>query len=247
MKKRIFLLLTVLVLCLSGSALGAAKKPPVYWQGQPVNIKTLGSYQTDLRLSGDIVTVPSSELSWESSVEPRFGYIYAPKLGAVNMRLGPRSKASVVTKAYTGRIVRIFDQQGDYTGVIYNGKAGYVMNASVRIVEHPESPVATATLSYKGRTRGTTKITMRIAGNQGSRPVTGLRPRMAVTVYHLGESWSEVEVNGWHGWVLTEHLVDVQRLSPPETEAPAENPPEEEWEDDLIVEEEEEFPDESVG
>ena len=110
----------------------AAGDITVYWEGKPVTVKTPGSYQSVIRVDGHERTVLSSELTWDSSTDLRFGYIYAPNLGKVNMRMGPRSKATIVLKAETNRVVMIFDRQKEWTGVIYDGKAGYVMNGTLK-------------------------------------------------------------------------------------------------------------------
>ena len=43
---------------------------------------------------------------------------------------------------------------------------------------------------------------------------------MDVTIFYQGEKWSEIECNGWHGWVLSIHLADIVE-APAATEAPA--------------------------
>ncbi len=208
MKRKVLVWLVLAAVCCSSAAL-AADPVAVYWNGIPVTVKTPGSYQSVIRIGRSEETVLSSELTWENSTDFRFGYIWAPNLGKVNMRKGPRPKAGIILKAETNRVVLIFDRTQEWTGVIYDGKAGYVMNATVKMIEKPETPKDTATLSYKGRTTGTTKITMRMLNSQGSRAVVGLRPGMPVTLFKKGDTFSEVEVNGWHGFVLTEHLADI--------------------------------------
>lgn len=212
--------LAALMLCMLWVPAMAAKKIPILYQGEAVDLRIPGAYRSLIRVDGEEETVLSEELSWESTADVRFGYVHAPNLGETNLRMGPRSKASIVTKAKTGRIVLIFERLPEWTGVIYDGKIGYLMNATVKVIEDPQKPRATATLSYKGRTTGTTKINMHIAGNGTSRRVVGLHPNMDVTIFYQGEKWSEIECNGWHGWVLSIHLADIVE-APAATEAPA--------------------------
>ncbi len=210
------LLLLMLVCALPAEADSQLR---VTWQGTAVDLKTIGSWQTVIRTGGRDVTVPSSELAWESTTDVRFAYVYAPKAGKVNMRMSGRSKASIITKIPTGRIVIVFEKNDTWSGILYDGLIGYVQNSTLRFIEAPDTPRATATLSYKGKTDVKTKVTMRSGANQGSRAVIGLRPGMAVTVFEKGKTWSEVEVNGYHGYVLTEHLAEIR-----EAEAMPEEP-----------------------
>ena len=223
--------LAALLVCMLWAPALAAKKIPILYGDVPVDLKIPGSYQSLIRAEGEEQTVLSKELFWDSTADVRFGYVYAPNLGETNLRLGPRSKASIVTKAKTGRIVLIFERLPEWTGVIYDGKIGYLMNATVKVIEDPAQPRATATLSYKGRTTGTTKINMHIAGNGTSRRVVGLRPGMDVTIFYQGEKWSEIECNGWHGWVLSIHLADIVDAPAAEPEATPEAETEDEGED----------------
>ena len=212
----------------------AAGDITVYWEGKPVTVKTPGSYQSVIRVDGHERTVLSSELTWDSSTDLRFGYIYAPNLGKVNMRMGPRSKATIVLKAETNRVVMIFDRQKEWTGVIYDGKAGYVMNGTLKVIEHPEIPKASATLSFKGKTNVSTKITMRMGGSPNYRAVVGVYPGMPVTLFHKGSGYCEVEINGWHGYVQTMHIIDIVEAEANEDTAPQSLYPEDE---NTIVEE----------
>ena len=226
MKKR-FLCLTICVVLL-WAALGTALADlgevrdalPVHWNGRTVTVKHPGSYRSVIRAGGE-QTVLSRELSWDNAASVRYGYIYAPKQGVLNLRMGPRPKASIVVKAKTNRVVLIFDQGEEWTGVLYDGLVGYVMNSTLKVIPEPVQPKALATLSYKGRTRVTTTVYMRMGPGTGYRKVTGLKPGAPVVVFGESGAWSEVEINGWHGYVMTQHLVDVQPVSGDSAVSPA--------------------------
>ncbi len=210
MKKTLAWALLVLLTLTAAVPAMAASQLKVTRQGTTVDLKTIGSWQSVIRSGGRDVTVPSSELEWESSADVRFAYIYAPTAGRVNRRMAGRAKASIIDKIPTGRIVMVFEKNDAWSGVYYDGLTGYVQNSTLRFIENAEASKATATLSYKGDTHVTTKVTMRSGASQSSRAVVGLRPGMAVTVFSLGKTWSEVEVNGYHGFVLTVHLTDIR-------------------------------------
>lgn len=209
MVKKLTIWALLLIMLAAAVPAQAVSQMKVTWEGAAVELKTIGSWQTVVRAGGKDVTVQSSELSWESATDTRFAYIYAPNAGRANRRMSPRAKASIIDKIPTGRIVLVFEKDDSWSGIYYDGLVGYVQNSTLRFVEDPEKPRATATLSYKGDTHVTTKVTMRSAASQSSKSVVGLKPGMPVVIFDLGKTWSEVEVNGYHGFVLTVHLADI--------------------------------------
>lgn len=225
--KKLFIVMLAVMLLVCGNAGAADYQRRIYRDGKEVSVRTVGSYRCVIRAGGKDVTVLSSELTWESDTDVRFGYLYAPKSGKVNVRLAPKPKASVLVKGLTGKVVFVISRDSEWTGILYDGIVGYVQNNTIVIVENAERPQAVATLSYNGKTNVSTKVTMRTAAKQSSRAVVGLRPGADVTVFRMDDKWSEVEIGGWHGYVLTQHLVNVEDAPEPAADLPAEEPADE--------------------
>lgn len=208
-KKMIAVLLLILMIGFTLPS-SAESQLPVKWNGETVELKTPGSSVSVIRSGRDQLSVPSSELSWESSTNTRFAYVYAPGTGKINMRMAPRSKASIVCKIAAGKIVLVFERTEDWCGILYDGLVGYVQTNTVRFIERPETPRATATLSYKGKTNSSTKVVMRLTAKSNGRVVTKQKPGQSVVIIEQGSVWSEVELNGWHGFILNINLSDIQ-------------------------------------
>ena len=184
----------------------------VSWNGGTVEVRAVGAWESVVKTDGSETTVPSDELTWESETEIRYAYIWAPKTGNANLRLGPRSKASVIAKAETGRMVLVFMKGKQMSGILYNGTVGYMSNSTLKFVKTDTVPKATATLSYKGKADAKTNVIMRTGAAQGSRAVAKLQPGLPVVIFKLGKNWSEVECNGWHGYVMTQHLTEIEEI-----------------------------------
>lgn len=230
MKRRAFFAVLLAGLLLATAALAAGEVRqvlPVMWNSRQVQLRYVGSYYSVVKASGGDRTVLSSTLRWDSDGGARFGYVYAAKNGVVNLRMGPRPKASIVDKAKTNRLVLIFEQGEAWSGVLYNGQVGYLMNSNLKVIDPAEQPRGTAVLGYKGNTRRTTTVYMRMGPGTNTRKVVGLKPGAAVTVFGESGKWTEVEINGWRGYVLTEHLTGFEPLKPATpTDLPAEGPEE---------------------
>ena len=223
MRRTAALVMAVLLVLCAASAMAATEKRviPTRWNSQDVEIKILGAYVTVIEVGGEEKTVPTSELLWQNTTDEnhRLAYIYAPSIGSMNVRLSPKRGAAIVAKGETGRIVQVFEHGKEWSGIIYDGTVGYALNGTLKFISEPFAPKETCTLSYKGRTTGTTKVTMRVTGSTKAKRVVGLRPGMPTVIFQRGGTWSEVEVNGWHGFVLTEHLAEIVE-APEATPAP---------------------------
>ena len=190
----------------------------------PVELKTIGSVYSLVTYNGEDIWAETARLTWDTNAPEahRAGYLYAPKNGKVTMRLSEKPKSSIVKKIPSGCTCLIFDEAGTYTGIICDGKSGYVLTSAIRFV--PRNVQTTpAVLSYKGRTDRTTKLNLRIAAKQSARILVGLRPGMPARVFRENGSFLELEANGYHGW-LRKTFVTLEEPLPTGTPVPSPTP-----------------------
>ena len=208
MKRRAFFAVLLAGLLLATAALAAGEVRqvlPVMWNSRQVQLRYVGSYYSVVKASGGDRTVLSSTLRWDSDGGARFGYVYAAKNGVVNLRMGPRPKASIVDKAKTNRLVLIFEQGEAWSGVLYNGQVGYVLNKYLNY--YPIGTEAeTKVLSYNGHTNGKATIRIRFSSSKKSRMIAELPTGTRVDVIEVKKKWSRVEVNGLRGFVMNDFL-----------------------------------------
>ena len=132
--------------------------------------------------------------------------IYAPKTGKATLRASASTKAKSLGQCEAGRIVVVLKGGSTFTRVLYDGKEGCILTSALTLCGAvPEEDFSTATLSYKGRTDSSATISVYTATN-GKRRIDQWRVGNDVVVLDENGSWTEVEIDGWHGFVKSDYL-----------------------------------------
>lgn len=185
---------------------------------QPVAMKRLGLVNSVIVLNGEEMTVPTSELKWEADVKPEqaMATIYAPKSGASSLRAKSSSKGKVITKCKTNRIVLVLKSGKNYSKVYYDGMVGYVLTSALRFypvggVQEAEagdgaSEIRSGWISFRGKLKSRNTINIRMNGKNGSRILGDYIAGTPVTVFSQSGKWSEIEVDGYRAFILSEYV-----------------------------------------
>lgn len=206
----------------------------------PVTITELGLARSTVVADGQELTVATISLVWETNAkaDERLAVIYAPKSGKASLRKTSKSSSLILEKVPAGTIVRVFDIQSKMTGIYVGDKAGYVTNTALKLTE-PYPSFKTGRLSYKGSLTNTHRINLYSQAKESSRKIKGVHAGDAITILSDTGSWTELDIGGLHGFVLSKFV------TPDETPEPLSNLdaldptlPSQEDEDDLIIEEE---------
>ena len=180
-----------------------------------VVVAELGVARSTVLLNGQELKVATSSLSWETNAEDneRIAYVYAPKNGKASFRKTSKSSSKILKKVGGGTIVRVFDVQSKMTGVYVDGQAGYILNTALKFVE-PVSSFTTGRLSYKGSFTNTHRINLYTLAKESSKRIGGFHAGDPVTI--LGESgtWTEVDIQGLHGYILSKFITPDEVTEP---------------------------------
>ena len=173
-----------------------------------VSLEVLGTAQSIVFDGEEMMTVPTEKLQWETEAEDdqRLGIINAPKTGKATLRASASSSAKKLDDCEDGRIVAVLKVGKTWTRIMYDGKEGCVLTAAIKLCGAvPEEEITTATLSYKGRTDSSATISVYTATN-GKRRIDQWRVGNEVVILGETGSWTEVEIEGWHGFVKSAYL-----------------------------------------
>ena len=176
----------------------------------PVTLEVLGTAQCVVFDGESLITVNTADLRWDT-VDPveehqRLAAIYAPKTGQATLRASASSSAKSLDQCKDGRLVVVLKVGSVYTRVLYEGKEGCVLTDALTFYGVAmEEDFAIATLSYEGRTDTSATISV-YTSEAASRRIDQWRVGNEVAVLEKGDSWSEIEIDGWHGFVKTEYL-----------------------------------------
>ncbi len=174
----------------------------------PVTLQELGTAQCVVWDGDEMRTVLTEDLHWETEADDdeRLAVIYAPKTGKATLRASASNKAKSLGQCEDGRIVIVLKVGTTYTRVLYEGKEGCVLTSALKLCGAvPEDEFSAATLSYKGRTDTSATISVYTA-KSAKRKIKQWRVGNDVVVLSESGSWSEIEIDGWHGWVKSAYL-----------------------------------------
>ena len=173
-----------------------------------VSLQELGTAQSVVWDGKEMLTVPTEDLYWETEADDdhRLAIIHAPKTGKATLRASASNKAKSLGQCDAGRIVVVLKVGKTYTRILYDGKEGCVLTSALTFSGAvPEEDFSTATLSYKGRTDSSATISVYTEKN-ANRKIRQWRVGNDVVVISESGSWSEIEIDGWHGWVKSAYL-----------------------------------------
>jgi uncharacterized protein YgiM (DUF1202 family) len=147
------------------------------------------------------------------SLEYALAVIWAPKTGRVALRERASEKSDILKDCLAGRIVAVLTLAGGYTKIVYDGKEGYVRTDCLHFYAPMETNAPTGVLSFNGRATGKTTVNVRLEGDRESRKIGEYKTGTPIAVITAGETWTEIEVKGYRGYVMTKYLT-VENVAP---------------------------------
>lgn len=177
-------------------------------QNVPVTLQSLGTAQSIVYDGQQMLTVNTADLHWETQAEDhqRLGIIHAPSTGKATLRANASSSARKLGDCEDGRIVVVLKVGATWTRILCDGQEGCVLTAAVTLCDAvPGEDFSCAVLTYKGRTDASAAISVYTAAN-GKRRIDQWRAGKAVVVLGETGSWTEIEIDGWRGFVKSSYL-----------------------------------------
>ena len=180
-----------------------------------VALTELGIARSTVVLNGQELKVATSSLVWETNAEDneRLAVVYAPKSGKASFRKTSKSSSMILKKVPGGTIVRVFDIQSKMTGVYVDGQAGYILNSALKFME-PASTFTTGRLSYKGSFTNTHRINLYTLAKESSKRIGGYHAGDVVTILGEQGTWTELDINGYHGYILSKYVTPDEVTEP---------------------------------
>lgn len=206
-----------------GSATGGqtkakAQSAKVRWvdeNGEETNVKleTLGTAVSVIVLDGETITVPTSELRWDTTAEEdeMLAVVKAHKSGKASLREKASTKAKVISKVTTNRIVLVMEKGKKFTKVLCDGKVGYIINTALTYypvggIAEGEAEPQPGWVSFRGRLKSGNTVNIRQNGKNGSRILTDFVAGTPIMVFSQDKKWTEIDVGGYRAYILNEYV-----------------------------------------
>lgn len=173
-----------------------------------VFIVTLGSAQCLIHDGETEKLVPTADLVWptEAPEDKQLAVIYAPRTGKATLRASDSTKARSRGQCKAGRLVVVLVPGETFTQIMYDGKEGYILTSALQFIPiagKDEAPVKT--LVYQERTDSSATISL-YTDAKAKRKIDQFRVGNEVSTFGENGKWTEVEIDGWRGFLKTEYL-----------------------------------------
>ena len=131
--------------------------------------------------------------------ENALAIIYAKNTGEVILR--PQQETiGRVTKCKTGRVALVIDKGKSWSKLWYDGHVGYVQNKYLQFIPMAESA--------DDGIVGDKTAPMHLGTHRDTRVVTRVKKGTAVKILWQGDTWAEVAVDGWRGYIQLKYLAE---------------------------------------
>ena len=173
-----------------------------------VTVVWMGVGRSKVRLHGEERIVNTWELEWatEAPAKKVLAVVNAPVQGNVSIREKSSTKAFSMGRITTGEVVRVVSTGKNWTMVDYYGMRGYVLTSALTFYENTEREFRTGCISVKGKTKGTDTVWIRSAPKNNGRHLKEYTQGTPLTIFAMDEKWTEVDVEGWHCYILSEYV-----------------------------------------
>ena len=190
------------------TATPAHVKSPVTYQGIAAQINILSSYESEITVGNEKLTVLTSELEFDSAAEEgeRLAVIYAPKTGKATLRAKASQNAKMVKNCKAGRYALVLEKGKNFSKIYYNNAVGYIRTDCLKFYPIATAPYSEGLLSLNGYTTGNAEINIRNKADYGTHICETYKTGTVVRVIDIGDTWTEVEIDRIRGFIQTKFL-----------------------------------------
>ena len=179
----------------------------------------MGLARSMVMLNGEKQLVETWRLSWETDApEDQVLAIVQPpsNSGDVKFHAGKSTSSMNLNKVLTNRVLRVISTGKNWTLVDIDDPEmprGYI--ATDYLEFYPKLPLAyrSAQISVMGRTKGSDPVWIRAEDNANGRRIIQFDLGEPLTVYCQNSKWSEVDVGGFHAFILSEFVTMDDELT----------------------------------
>ena len=174
----------------------------------PVSVVYVGLGRSKIQLNGSEALVATSNLIWETEApaDKLLAVINAPKTGQAKMRSKAKVKSTVLATCRTNQVVRVLKIGSSWTFVDYGGLRGYIQTSSLTFYDNQPRSYVTGYISVKGKTPAGETVYIRAAAKNNSRHLEEYPVSTPLTIFSENGDWMEIDVEGWHCYILSKYV-----------------------------------------
>ncbi len=198
----------------------------------PAQINTLGLGRSTITVNGETMLVPTSSLIWNSNApeDKRLAVVATTKQTYATLRSKKSQKAFVMGHCDKCTVLLVIETGKTWTMVDMQGLRGYVLTSTLAFYDNQPKEYAPGIITVKGKTPRGNTVHVRSSNKSTARQIAEYPVGTKVTVFSQDEKWSEIDVEGFHCYILNEFVTleaplpampEAESAEGAEAEAPA--------------------------
>lgn len=174
----------------------------------PAEIVTMGLGRSTITVDGREMIVPTSSLKWDTEApdDKVLAVVTPEKQSYLTIRAKKSQKSFVLGHSDKCRVLRVIGTGKTWTFVDDNGIRGYVMTSGLTFYDNSPREYAAGIITVKGKTPSGNTVHVRSINKNNSRQIAEYPVGTPVTVFAQDDKWSEIDVEGWHCYILSEFV-----------------------------------------
>lgn len=190
-------------------------------EAHPTEIVHLGLGRSTIRLEGEREEriVPTSSLRWDTEApENQVLAVATPtKQTYLTLRAKKSQKAFVMGHCEKCTVLRVISIGKTWTMVDQEGVRGYVLTAGLTFYDNAPKIYAAGLITVNGKTPRGNTVHVRSSNKNTARQIAEYPVGTPIAVFAQDEKWSEVDVGGYHCYILSKFVTLQEPLLVAET------------------------------
>ena len=174
-----------------------------------VQVRYMGLIRSMVQIGGEETLVETWRLSWDTEAsEEKVLAVVKPDIS--NVRFREKPSGTSMTRVKGGHVVQVVRIGKHYTLVDINETGmplGYIATDSLDFYPNMKYAYRTAKVSINGKTTGkNNSVTVYAEDKSGAGSIGKYDLGYPLTVYAQNDKWSEVDVGGYHAFILNKYV-----------------------------------------
>ncbi len=187
---------------------------PTFWTDEngtewPVELLYLGLGRSAVLLNGEDKLVPTCELRWETKAPKNkvMAVVSTTKQSYATLRASKSKKGFVLDHVDKCRVVQVLGTGKTWTMVDNgSGMRGYVLTSTLTFYENVPRDFGTGMITIRGKADSRDTVHIRSVNKNTGKQLDEFPCGTPLTIFSADEKWTEVDVCGWHCYILSEFV-----------------------------------------
>ncbi len=195
----------------------------------PATILEVGLGRSLIRYEEKEELVPTSSLKWDTEApdDQVLAVVTPAKQSYITLRAKKSQKSFVMGHCDKCKVLLVIGTGKTWTMVDDQGVRGYVLTSGLTFYDNAPKNYAAGIVTIKGKTPSGNTVHPRTSNTNNARQMQEYPVGTPITVFSQDEKWSEIDIGGWHCYMLSKFVTLQEPLIVAEanTETEAKEPP----------------------